>query len=122
MSSLVHGYERFIIERGTTIMMSDAAARLVLLFFLREGTLYQSQISYTVLDLFSWFNSTLLAYQGIDRKRLQGDTRFRRHFKVGQVIQLIRYVQLALEMSLQQYAPKQKYPVIIAIEFIKLVF
>jgi len=118
MSSLVQSYERFISKNIEITQNIDQFGRLILPFFLREESLIESEAGYTILNVLSWYHNTILSKYQIKNIRLQKDERFKTYFKVGQIIQLIEYLTLMIEMGLVKLN-KSRYPVVLVIEIAK---
>ncbi|KAL0482246.1 peroxin [Acrasis kona] len=118
MSSLVESYEKFIAKNIEITQNIDQFGRLILPFFLREESLIESEAGYTVLNVVSWYHNTILSKYQIKNTHLQKDERFRTYFKVGQIIQLIEYVTLMIEMGLVRLK-KSRYPIVLVIEIVK---
>jgi len=119
MSSLIHKYEKFIIDNGQILDSVDQTGRIILPFFLREDSLLQSEAGYAILNVLFWYHNSILIKHQKKNKKLQSDVRFRLPFKIGQIMQLVEYLTLMIEMGLVKLAPRFRYPVILVIEILK---
>ncbi|KAL0484203.1 peroxisome biogenesis protein [Acrasis kona] len=114
MSSLVSKYEEYVTSYSTQILIGESLTNLVLLLFLREGTLFEAKIAQSILNVFDWTKAPFY-----DRVNIRKDERFKLHYKTGRLLQIIRCIQLVVEMGLLRSSQKKRFTFIIILEAVK---
>ncbi len=118
---MIHQYESFLVHNQLMLQGIKATANVAITFNMKEDSESFVELCNSILNIFDLYNDHLLTKHQRMNIEVQRDARFGPLYRINQLLKLIQYLSMIVEMYVTKHAQIShlKWPIILSIEICK---